>query len=144
MKLLLSLTLALLINVAYAQTDTILDCAIEANKKGMVYLKSFQTKLVPVNGDESGKTWSVVLNKGVKYRFYLCENNEDKPKHVVLTLFDKTHPESEPYGSTQKKGHFYFECNKAGTYEVSIRYKKGAANNATSAVGVLLFVKRKK
>jgi len=44
MKLLITITLALLINVAYSQTDTIIDCAAEANKKGMVYLKNFQTK----------------------------------------------------------------------------------------------------
>ncbi len=143
MKTLLAFTLTLLMSVAYAQTDTILDCAIAANKKGMVYLKSFQTKLNPANDTKMGEKWPVVLNKGTKYRFYLCEKSTDKPEHVVLTLFDKAHPENAPYSSTEKRGHFYFECNKTGTYQLAIRYKKGYGKNEVSAVGILLFVKKK-
>ena len=143
MKLVLSFTLTLLISVAFAQTDTILDCAKEANKKGMVYLKNFQTKLVPSKDKQAGKKWPIVLNKGTKYRFYLCEKSTNKPEHVVLTLFDKTHPANAPYATTNKKGHFYFECNKTSTYYVSIRYKKGFGKNEVSAVGIMLYVGKK-
>ena len=141
MKTLLTITLALVFNVIFAQTDTILDCAISANKKGMVYLKNFQTKLEP--NIKTTEKWSVVLNKGTKYRFYLCEKVTDKPEQVVLSLFDKAHPESKPYATTSKKGHFYFECNKTGTYSVSIKYKTGYGKNEVSAVGIMLFVKKK-
>ncbi|MEN8121026.1 MAG: hypothetical protein ABFS35_11790 [Bacteroidota bacterium] len=143
MKIILSLTLALLLNVVYAQNDSIIDCAIEANKKGMVYLKNFQTKLDPANNTKMGEKWPIVLNKGSKYRFYLCEKNQDKPEQVVLTLFDDTHPENAPYATTTKRGHFYFECNKTDTYHISIRYKEEYGKNEVSAVGVLLFVGKK-
>ena len=143
MKTLLLITFTLLLNVIYAQNDSIIDCAIEANKKGMVYLKNFQTKLDPANNSKMGKKWPVVLHKGTKYRFYLCEKNNDKPEQVALRLFDDTHPESEPYATTTKKGHFYFECNKTGTYFVSIRYKDKSYQNEVSAVAVLLFVGKK-
>ena len=144
MKTLLFLTFTLFLNVIYAQNDSILDCAIEANKKGMVYLKKFQTKLDPATNSKKGEKWPVVLNKGTKYRFYLCEKNNDKPEQVALWLFDDTHPESVPYASTTKKGHFYFECNKTGTYFVSIRYKDKSNKNEVSAVAVLLFVGKNK
>lgn len=143
MKTLLTITLALLINAVYAQTDTILDCATAANKKGMVYLKNFQTKLEPTNNTRSGKKWHVVLNKGTKYRFYLCEKNNEKAEQVVLTLFDGSHPENSPYATTNKKGHFYFECNKTSTYSISIRYKDGYGKEDVSAVGILLYVGKK-
>ncbi len=143
MKTLLFITFTLLLNVIYAQNDSIIDCAIEANKKGMVYLKNFQTKLDPANNSKMGEKWPVVLHKGTKYRFYLCEKNKEKPEQVELKLFDDTHPESEPYATTIKKGHFYFECNKTGTYFVSIRYKDKSYQNKVSAVAVLLFVGKK-
>ena len=143
MKTLLTIAFALLINTVYAQTDTILDCAIEANKKGMVYLKNFQTDLDPTNSSRSGHEWSVILNKGTKYRFYLCERSTDKPEQVVLTLFDNSHPENTPYATTAKKGHFYFECNKTSTYNVSIRFRDGYGKEEVSAVGILLFVGKK-
>ncbi len=140
MKTFLTIAFALLLNFAYAQSDTILNCAIEANKKGMVYLKNFQTSLSPLNDSRSGKKWFVILNKGTKYRFYLCEKNNDKPEQIVLTLFDDSHKENEPYATTSKKGHFYFECNKTSTYHVSIRYKEGFGKDEVSAVGILLYV----
>jgi hypothetical protein len=143
MKALITITLTLLMSFAYAQNDTILNCAIEANKKGMVYLKNFQTTLSPLNSTRSGQKWSVILNKGTKYRFYLCEKNADKPKQVVLSLFDESHPENAPYGTSNKKGHFYFECNKTGTYSVSIRFKDGYGRNEVSATGIMLFVSKK-
>jgi len=87
--------------------------------------------------------WPVILNKGTKYRFYLCEKNKDKPEQVVLTLFDESHSETDPYGTTVKRGHFYFECNKTGTYQVSIRYKEGYGKKTTYAVGIMLFVKKR-
>jgi len=130
-------------SVAYAQTDTILDCAQAANKKGMVYLKNFKTKLEPINSSRAGEEWLIVLNKGTKYRLYLCEKKSVKPEQVILTLFDDSHPESDPYATTSRKGHFYFECNKTGTYHVSIRYKDGYGRDEVSAVGILLFVKKK-
>lgn len=141
MKTLITIALTLLMSFAYAQTDTILDCAKSANKKGMVYLKNFQVILVP-NSAELSKKWPVVLNKGTKYRFYLCEKDDERPSIVELVLFDKAHPESSPYGTTKKKGHFYFECNKTGTYHVAIRYKADAVKKEISAVGIMLFVSK--
>ena len=143
MKTFLFLTFTLLLNVIYAQNDSIIDCAIEANKKGMVYLKNFQTNLDPENSTKMGEKWPTILGKGTKYRFYLCEKNKDKPEQVVLTLFDDTHPENAPYATSTKRGHFYFECNKTGTYYVSIRYKDEYNKNEVSAVAVLLFVGKK-
>ncbi len=138
--LLLIFTTSLL---AQAQTDTLIDCAKAANKKGkMVYLKSFQTKLNTLN---TSKKWSLMLNSGVKYRFFLCENGIDKPENLELVLFDDAHPQNAPYATTKRKGFFYFECNKAGTYYVLIRYKSDVQKKETvDATAVLFFIKKHK
>ncbi len=128
---------------AQAQTDTLIDCAKAANKKGkMVYLKSFQTSF---DNTKLSKKWPLMLNSGVKYRFFLCENAQDKPEVLELLLLDESHPENNPYASTKKKGSFYFECNKTGTYLVLIRYKKEVQKKeAVNATAVLFFVKKRK
>ena len=128
--------------MAQAQPDTLIDCARSVNKKGkMVYLKSFQTKL---NTTPKYDKWPIMLNSGVKYRFFLCQNAADKPENIELVLTDETHPENNPYGTTKKKGSFVFECNKAGTYYVIIRYKSGVEQLETSATAVVFYVKKNK
>ncbi len=127
---------------AQTQTDTLLDCAKAANKKGkMVYLKSFQTNL---NAEKNSEKWPLMLNSGTKYRFYLCENGQGKAENIELVLLDKAHPESSPYMVTKKKTYFYFECNKTGTYHLLIRYKKDFPKNPVNAAAVLFYVKKNK
>jgi len=127
---------------AQVQNDTLIDCAKAANKKGkMVYLKSFQTKL---NVTKTSEKFPIMLSSGVKYRFFLCENAAEKPEGIELVLTDESHPENAPYGTTKKKGTFFFECNKAGTYYVMIRYKPDAQKKTTNAAAVLFYVKKNK
>jgi hypothetical protein len=129
--------------LAQAQTDTLIDCAKAANKKGkMVYLKSFQTKL---NSHNASKKWPLMLNSGVKYRFFLCENGKDKPENIELVLFDNAHPLNAPYATTKRKGSFYFECNKSGTYYILIKYKSDVQKkDLVDATAVLFFIKKHK
>jgi hypothetical protein len=103
-------------------------------------LRDFNTKLKKSHPDEmSGTKWTVVLNKGTRYRFNLCtpEGNQD----VLLTLYDSQHPEATaPYGSTKERDSFDFICKKSGMYYVSIRFKDEGEKKKTCAVGILSFV----
>ena len=145
MKNIFSLIIILIIaNISFAQTqnDTLIDCAKIANKKGkMVYLKSFTTNL---DSKKVKEKWPLILNSGVKYRFFLCENTTEKPENLELILFDKKHPEKAPYVITNKKGLFNFECNKTGNYFLLVRFKKEATKTPIKAVAVLFFVKKNK
>lgn len=133
---------------AQCKQQRVYQCATQNNKA--IYLRDFNTKLKPVRGSgESGQKWTVVLNKGTRYRFNLCtpEGFQDK---VVLTLYDSQHPEqSNPYASTNVDGKdvksFDFTCQKTGMYYVSIRFKSKISDAQKScAVGILSFVGKNK
>lgn len=133
---------------AQCKQQLVYSCATEGNA---IYLRDFNTKLKKPSGDEdSGTKWTVVLNKGTRYRFNLCtpEGFSDK---VVLTLYDSQKPEkTNPYVSTWDQvnntdiSSFDFICEKSGMYYVSIRFKDEADDKKTCAVGILSFVGKNK
>jgi hypothetical protein len=109
-----------------------------------IYLRDFNTKLKAVRSerDINGTKWPVVLNRGTRYRFILCEQTDIGTKEVKLTLFDTKNPETDPINSTEKTGSemFDFVCQRSGVYYVSIRFMDGKGKKQTCAVGILSFV----
>lgn len=111
------------------------------------YLRDFNAKLTKTNCDEDNlNNWTVVLDKGIHYRFYLCtpENFTDK---VIMTLYSSQNPEkTNPLGTTwnQEKDEdndiFDFICLQSGLYYVSIKFKDEVEEGQSScAVGILSF-----
>ena len=129
---------------AQCKQQMVYDCATQATNA--IYLRDFNTKLRRVrSGETSGTKWTVVLNKGTRYRFNVCSPSEFEDM-IVLTLYDSKHPEqTRPYAAT-KEGYssFDFVCKKSGMYYVSIRFRKNQGKKKTCAVGILSFVGKNK
>ena len=132
-------------NTAFAQCkqQMVYDCATQT--RNAIYLRDFNTKLKKIKpGEASGTKWTVVLNKGTRYRFNICSPPGFESK-VVLTLYDSQHPEkTKPWGSTRDREVFDFICKKSGMYYVSIRFKPEYGKKKTCAVGILSFVGKNK
>lgn len=124
---------------AQCKQQMVYQCATKG--RNAIYLRDFNTKLRKVRpGEESGTKWTVVLNKGTRYRFILCTPPEFEDK-VVLTLFDSQHPEDVPWGKTEDgRPIFDYVCGRSGMYYVSIRFKDGKGSKKTCAVGIMSFV----
>ena len=123
---------------AQCKQQLVYDCATNADNA--IYLRDFNTKLKKVKaGEMSGNKWTVVLNKGTRYRFNLC-TPDGTESEILLTLYDGTKPESNPHGSTLEHTSFDFICKKSGMYYVSIRFKNEENSKKTCAVGILSFV----
>ncbi len=131
-------------------------CATQPKTAGEnpIYLRDFNAKLrKPKGDDEDVARFQVVLNKGTRYRFNLCNPEESEGK-TVLTLFDATRPDNEkpigkggPYGRTcgddgkdYPNASFDFQCERSGVYYVSIKFKKGQGDKKSCAVGILSFI----
>jgi hypothetical protein len=125
--------------LAQCKQQMVYDCA--TNTKDAIYLRDFNTKLKKSKPDEpSGTKWTVVLNKGTRYRFNLC-TPEGASDDVILTLYDSQHPEiTGPYSSTKVANPFDFICKKSGMFYVSIRFTDEGEKKKTCAVGILSFV----
>ncbi len=132
---------------AQCKQQVVYACATDYGKS--LYLRDFNTKLKkPKKGATlSGTKWSVVLNKGTRYRFKLCTQSGHKER-IVLTLFDAKHPEQTPYVQTKTTSNpktdnkFDFICTRTGTYYVSIRFKPGVAARKSCAVGILFWISK--
>ncbi len=124
---------------AQCKQQMVYQCATKG--RNAIYLRDFNTKLRKTRGgNESGTKWTVMLNKGTRYRFILCTPPEFEDK-VVLTLFDSQHPEDTPWGKTvDGKPIFDYVCGRSGMYYVSIRFREGKGNKKTCAVGIMSFV----
>ncbi len=137
------------VSMAQCKQQVVYNCATDNDHA--IYLRDFNTKLKKEKkGVETGTKWTVVLNKGTRYRFNLCSPDgfEDK---IVMTLYDSQHLENKnPYGSTWDQAtnkdnkKFDFVCQKSGMYYVSIRYKEGQGDKKSCAVGILSFVGKNK
>ncbi len=128
---------------AQCRQQMVYSCATKG--QGSIYLRDFNTKLKNKK-NENGARWTVVLNKGARYRFNLC-TPEGFENEIILTLYDSQHPEeTAPYGATYDpvtKEHisaFDFVCGSSGMYYVSIRFMKNAKIKKTCAVGIMSFV----
>ena len=128
---------------AQCKQQMVYDCA--TNTQNAIYLRDFNTKLRKVkSGEPSGSKWTVVLNKGTRYRFNVCTPSGFE-NQVVLTLYDSKHPESSnPYGSTKDRDMFDFICKKSGMYYLSIRFRPNYGKKKTCAVGILSYVGKNK
>lgn len=125
---------------AQCKQQMVYKCATKGGNA--IYLRDFNTKLNRVrSGKDDGTKWTVVLNKGTRYRFILCTppGLEDQ---VVLTLFDGQHPEDEnPWLKTSENRNVMdYICRRSGMYYVSIKWKEGYGDKKSCAVGILSFV----
>ena len=134
---------------AQCKQQLVYQCATQTEKA--IFLRDFNTKLKRESAtDETGMKFTVVLNKGTRYRFSLCAPDGYQDQ-VVLTLYDSGHPEnSNPLGTTFDKAaktdakSFDFLCNKTAMYYVSVRFKPGMGDKKGCAVGILSFVGKSK
>jgi len=154
-KIIITLIFALLFvgvinttTIAQCKQQVVYNCATDNDRA--IYLRDFNTKLKKEKkGQESGTKWTVVLNKGTRYRFNLCtpDGIEDK---IIMVLYDNSHPENNPYGSTidpttgKDRKNFDFICQKSGMYYISINYKDGLGDRKACAVGIMSFVGKNK
>ncbi len=106
-----------------------------------IYLRDFNVKIKAKKEKESVapvEKFSVVLNKGTRYRFNLCSPSDTKGK-AVLKLYDgKKRLASTfiPEKDLDLNG-FDFHCSKSAIYYVTIEMRNGEKG---SAVGILSFV----
>jgi len=103
-----------------------------------IYLRDFNVKLKQAKKAEEPPVarFSVVLNKGTKYRFNLCTPEEQLGDGAVLKLYDG----KKRIGDTAmnpKADAFDFICKKSAIYYVAISMEDGKKG---CAVGILSFV----
>ncbi len=111
-----------------------------------IYLRDFNVKLRrQKSGDKNPPEarFSVVLNKGTRYRFNICD--PDGPGKTVLRLMDgnkklaSTSVIDKATNKVKNYPSFDFVCQKSAIYHVSIYRKDGAKG---CAVGILSFVEK--
>ncbi len=126
---------------AQCKQQMVYKCATEGGNA--IYLRDFNTKLnkIKTGSSDPGTKWTVVLNKGTRYRFILC-TPPGFENEVVLTLFDSQHPEgTNPWlKTTESRNVMDYVCRRSGMYYVSIKYKDGYGKRKSCAVGILSFV----
>ncbi len=138
--------LAFTINIKSQCSFSVYECA--SDNENAIYLSNFDIKLKYNKKEKTGNKWPIILAKGIRYRFNICTIDGFQDK-VIMSLYDKTHPEETPLSSTNiSKTNtdikmFDFVCRKSGTYYISIRYKDYKGRKKACAVGVVSFVKLK-
>lgn len=156
---------------AQCKQQLVYSCATENGRA--IYLRDFNAKL---KKSKPGKPafvarFSVVLNKGTRYRLNLCNPNgyEDRTmlilydakkeygktfynadevsKQGILDLVKKNYKPEEysvlPDGGIMLQ-KFDFVCEKSGVYFVAIQYMEGFEDRKGCAVGILSFVGKNK
>lgn len=104
-----------------------------------IYLRDFNVKLRGKRRrDESAPVarFSIVLNKGTRYRFNLCPD-EDSKGRAVLKLYDGKRKLASTFYKGKDIKSFDFDCKKSAIYYVTISMKDGEKG---CAVGILSFV----
>jgi len=128
---------------AQCRQQDVYNCA--KNNGNAIYLRDFNVKLKKQKPHETKPQearFSVVLNKGTKYRFNLCNCESEEGGKPVLKLYDgKKEVGSTHYVDAQKVEKdfpmFDFVCTKSAIYYISIYMNDGEKG---SVVGVLSFV----
>lgn len=122
---------------SYAQTedDLVEICAMIAGDATL--LKDFTIRL-DAGDPPPVQRFTVVLKKGIKYRFSVCSSNDYEGK-VVLTLFDNNRSLATTYMVATGKDYpsIDYVCNKTGAYHLFYTFRDGKAG---LAVGLLSLV----
>lgn len=119
--------------------DKVQECASSAGTDA-TYLKDFIVKLDGIKPNERPPVFrtTLVLRKGVIYRFSLC-NMETSAGESVLRLYDESNMlASTFYPETGKEyKSINFACQKSGVYTVMISFKDGKPGEA---IGIMSYV----
>jgi len=137
----LFLLLALSTNLFAQCNETLVHTCALGMGDNTTYLKDFKVELKKGEKNQAPPMarFSVILNKGEKYRFGIC-NSTEFPGEAVLQVYDYDRLLASSFDSaTGADFHrFDFLCRKSAVYQVFISFKKGQEG---CAVGVLYLVK---
>jgi len=135
--LLLTFILSGVSSITFAQTedDLVEICGMIA--QDATYLKDFKVRLDAGNPPPVQR-FSVILKKGIKYRFSVC-NSKDYEGKVVLQLLDNNRllATTHVVASGQDYPSIDYVCTKTGAYHLFFNFKDGKPG---LAVGLLSLV----
>jgi len=120
---------------AQSEDDLIEICGMIA--QDATFLKDFTIRLDA--GDPPPiQRFSVILKKGIKYRFSVCNSN-DYEGRVILQLFDNNRLLATTYVVASGKDYpsIDYDCSKTGAYHLFFNFKEGKPG---LAVGLLSLV----
>lgn len=122
---------------SYAQTedDLVEICAMIAGDA--TFLKDFKIRL-DAGDPPPTQRFSVILKKGIKYRFSVC-NSKDMEGKVVLQLLDNNRLLATTYVVASGKDYpsIDYVCTKTGAYHLFFNFRDGKPG---LAVGLLSLV----
>jgi len=126
-------------SIAQCKQQFVYSCA--KDNGNAIYLRDFNVKLRKQKTTEEVapvEKYSVVLNKGTKYRFNICSPTDSEGK-AVLKLYDGKKKLGSTYNVETGKDLSSFDIiiNKSAIYYVSIEMLNGEKG---CAVGILSFV----
>ena len=120
---------------AQSAEDLVQICGMVAGDA--TFLKDFTVRLDA--GDPPPiQRFSVLLRKGIKYRFSVC-NSKDFDGKVVLQLFDNNRLQATTYivATGEDYPSINYECTRTGAYHLFFSFKDGRPG---LAVGLLSLV----
>ncbi|MBU0763547.1 MAG: hypothetical protein KJ607_01795 [Bacteroidetes bacterium] len=124
--------------IAQCNDELINICALDIGEA--TYLKEFKVRLKKAKKGKPAPVarFSVVLNKGTRYRFSVC-NAQEFDAEAILQLYDSDRLLGSTFnvatGKTYK--HFDFVCNKSAVYHLFFSFREGKEG---CSVGILSFV----
>jgi hypothetical protein len=123
------------ITFAQSEDDLVEICGMIA--QDATYLKDFKVRLDAGNPPPVQR-FSVILKKGIKYRFSVC-NSKDYEGKVVLQLLDNNRllATTHVVASGQDYPSIDYVCTKTGAYHLFFNFKDGKPG---LAVGLLSLV----
>lgn len=120
---------------AQSEDDLVEICAMVAGDATL--LKDFTIRLDAGNPAPTQR-FSVILKKGIKYRFSVCNSNDFEGK-VVLQLLDNNRLQATTYVVATGKDYpsIDYSCTKTGAYHLFYSFRDGKPG---LAVGLLSLV----
>ncbi|MDD4385281.1 MAG: hypothetical protein PHD06_08895 [Bacteroidales bacterium] len=118
-----------------SEDDLVEICAMVAGEA--TFLKDFKIRLDAGNPAPTQR-FSVILKKGIKYRFSVCNSNDFEGK-VVLQLLDNNRLQATTYvvATGQDYPSIDYVCTKTGAYHLFYNFRDGKPG---LAVGLLSLV----
>ncbi len=120
---------------AQSEDDLVEICAMIAGEATL--LKDFTIRLDAGNPAPTQR-FSVILKKGIKYRFSVCNSNDFEGK-VVLQLLDNNRSLATTYMVATGKDYPFIDyvCTKTGAYHLFYNFRDGKPG---LAIGLLSLV----
>ncbi|MDD2197727.1 MAG: hypothetical protein PHE03_00690 [Bacteroidales bacterium] len=122
-------------SLAQSEDDLVEICAMVAGDATL--LKDFTIRLDAGNPPPTQR-FSIILKKGIKYRFSVCNSNDFEGK-VVLQLLDNNRLQATTYVVATGKDYpsIDYSCTKTGAYHLFYTFRDGKPG---LAVGLLSLV----